>query len=105
MSEPKICEFLENFHLQVSAGSVSNLLTNTMDSIDQEFDEIFRVGLASTSYQQTDDTSAHVAGELWHTHILDNPFYAAYFTREHKGRLTVIEVLQNISALRFQFSK
>ena len=28
MSEPKIREFLENFDVQVSAGSLSNILTN-----------------------------------------------------------------------------
>ena len=61
MSEPKIREFLENFDLQISAGSVSNILTKTADSFEQEFDDIVRAGLASTPYQQTDDTSARVA--------------------------------------------
>ncbi len=101
MSEPKIREFLENFDVQVSTGSVSNILTKTADSFAQEFDDIVQAGLSSTTYQQTDDTSARVAGEYWHTHILCNPFYAAYFTRPRKDRLTVLEVLQNTSDLRF----
>ena len=101
MSEPKIREFLENFDVQVSTGSVSNILTKTADSFAQEFDDIVQAGLSSTTYQQTDDTSARVAGEFWHTHILCNPFYAAYFTRPRKDRLTVLEVLQNTSDLRF----
>jgi len=105
MSEPKIREFLENFDAQISAGSVSNILTNTADSFAQEFDDIVIAGLTSTPYQQTDDTSARVAGQFWHTHILCNPFYAAYFTRPHKDRLTVLEVLQNTSDLRFQLGK
>jgi hypothetical protein len=103
MSEPKIREFLENFDVQISAGSVSNILTKTADSFAQEFDDIVEVGLSSTPYQQTDDTSARVDGQFWHTHILCNPFYAAYFTRPHKDRLTVLEVLQNTRDLRFQF--
>ena len=102
MSEPKIREFLENFDVQVSSGSVSNILTRTADSFAQEFDDIVSAGLSSTPYQQTDDTSARVAGEFWHTHILCNPFYAAYFTRPQKDRLTVLEILQNTSDLRFQ---
>jgi len=105
MSEPKIREFLENFDVQISAGSVSNILTKTADSFEQEFDDIVRAGLASTPYQQTDDTSARVAGNFWHTHILCNPFYAAYFTRPQKDRLTVLEILQNTSDLRFQFGE
>jgi hypothetical protein len=103
MSEPKIREFLENFDVQISSGSVSNILTKTADSFAQEFDDIVNAGLSSTSYQQTDDTSARVAGNFWHTHILCNPFYAAYFTRPQKDRLTVLEILQNTSDLRFQF--
>ena len=102
MSEPKIRDFLENFDVQISSGSVSNILTKTADSFAQEFDDIVSAGLSSTSYQQTDDTSARVAGQFWHTHILCNPFYAAYFTRPQKDRLTVLEILQNTSDLRFQ---
>lgn len=105
MSEPKIREFLENFDVQISAGSVSNILTKTADAFAQEFDEIVRAGLASTPYQQTDDTSARVNGAFWHTHILCNPFYSAYFTRPHKDRLTVLEVLQNTSDLRFRLGE
>ncbi len=101
MSEPKIREFLENFDVQISAGSVSNILTKTADSFAQEFDAIVQAGLSSTTYQQTDDTSARVAGQFWHTHILCNPFYAAYFTRPRKDRLTVLEVLQNTRDLQF----
>jgi hypothetical protein len=105
MSEPKIREFLENFDVQVSSGSVSNILTKTADAFAQEFDDLVQAGLASTPYQQTDDTSARVAGEFWHTHILCNPFYAAYFTRPRKDRLTVLEILQNTSALRFRLGE
>jgi hypothetical protein len=105
MSEPKIREFLENFDVQISAGSVSNILTKTADDFAQEFDDIVRAGLASTPYQQTDDTSARVHGAFWHTHILCNPFYAAYFTRPHKDRLTMLEVLQNTSDPRFRLGE
>lgn len=103
MSEPKIRELLLNFEVQVSTGSVSNILTKTATAFEQEFNEIVQAGLASTAYQQTDDTSARVKGQFWHTHILCNPYYAAYFTRPHKDRLTLLEVLQNTDDLRFQF--
>jgi len=105
MSEPKIREFLENFAVKVSAGSVSNILTKTADAFVGEFDDIVQAGLASTAYQQTDDTSARVDGKFWHTHIVCNPFYAVYFTRPHKDRLTVLEILQNTDNLNFQFGK
>ena len=104
MSEAKIREFLENFDVQVSAGSLSNILTNTAAAFEQEYHDLLRAGLSSTSYQQTDDTSARVQGESWHTHILCNPFYTAYSTRSSKDRLAVLSVLQNTDDLRFRFN-
>jgi len=76
------------------------------DAVRVEDEEVIvQAGLASTPYQQTDDTSARVAGEAWHPHILCNPYYAAYFTRPPKDRLTVLEILQNTSNLRFQMGQ
>ena len=40
MSEPKIGEFLENFDVQISAGSLSNILTNTSASFEQEYHDV-----------------------------------------------------------------
>jgi len=102
MSEPKIREFLANFDVQVSAGSLSNILTNTAAAFEQEYQDVLTAGLSSTGYQQTDDTSARVRGQLWHTHILCNPFYTAYSTRPSKDRLAVLSVLQNTDDLRFR---
>ncbi len=58
MSEPKIGEFLESFDVQVSAGSLSNILTQTAFDFEQEYSDVLGAGLGSTRYQQTDDASA-----------------------------------------------
>jgi hypothetical protein len=103
MSEPKIGEFLENFDVQVSSGSLSHILTKSADHFEQEYHDLLIAGLTSTEYQQTDDTSARVNGAFWHTHILCNPFYTFYSTRPRKDRLAVLEVLQNTDDLHFRF--
>lgn len=103
MSEPKIGEFLENFAVQVSAGSISNILTKSATDFEQDYHGVLVAGLSSTTYQQTDDTSARVNGQFWHTHILCNPFYTFYSTRPHKDRLAVLSVLQNTADLQFRF--
>ena len=105
MSEPKIGEFLENFDVQVSAGSLSNILTKSAELFEQEYDDLLIAGLSSTAYQQTDDTSARVKGEFWNTRILCNPFYTFYSTRPGQDRLTVLKVLQNTDELRFRFGE
>ena len=105
MSEPKIREFLENFAVQISAGSLSNILTNTAASFEPEYHGVLVAGLSSTPYQQTDDTSARVAGQSWHTHILCNPFYTWYSTRPGKDRLSVLAMLQNKPEPQFRFNQ
>ena len=105
MSEPKIGEFLENFDVQVSAGSLSNILTKSAKLFEQEYDDLLTAGLSSTPYQQTVDTSARMNGEFWNTHMLCNPFYTFYSTRPGKDRLTVLKVLQNTDELRFSFGE
>jgi hypothetical protein len=103
MSEPKIRELLDNFQVQISSGSVSNILTGTAEAFADDYHAVFLAGLGSTTYQQTDDTSARVAGQFWHTHILCNPYYTFYATHPHKDRLTILAVLQNTRELRFRF--
>jgi len=105
MSEPKIGEFLQNFAVQVSAGSISNILTNTAAEFEPDYHDVLVAGLSSTAYQQTDDTSARVKGEFWHTHIVCNPFYTLYSTRPHKDRLAVLGVLQNTDELQFRLGQ
>ena len=102
MSEPKIGELLENFDVHVSAGSISNILTHSAADFEQEYHDLLVAGLSSTPYQQTDDTSARVGGQFWHTHILCNSFYTLYSTRPRKDRLAVLEVLQNTTDLQFR---
>ncbi|MCX7123575.1 MAG: hypothetical protein NTV32_07950, partial [Gammaproteobacteria bacterium] len=55
--------------------------------------DIVAAGLASSHHQQMDDTGGRVKGQNHYTHILCNDLYAAYFTRRHKDRLTILEIL------------
>jgi hypothetical protein len=101
MTEPKIIEFLSHFKISVSAGQVSNWLTQKNETWHREKDEIYHAGLSSSSWQHMDDTSTRVDGQNQHCHIVANPLYTAYFTRPRKDRLTLIEVLQNVSESLF----
>jgi len=93
MSEPKILEFFHNCKIIISSGTVSNMLIKNKEVFHEEKDELYKAGLSSTIYQQIDDTSARVNGENYSTQIICNPYYTAYFTFEHKNRLTVLEIL------------
>jgi hypothetical protein len=101
MTEPKIIEFLSHFKISISAGQVSNWLTQKNETWHQEKAEIYQAGLTSSSWQHMDDTSTRVDGQNQHCHVVANPLYTAYFTRPRKDRLTLIEVLQNVSESLF----
>jgi len=97
MTEPKIIEFLSHFNISISAGQVSNMLSKKNEVWHTEKDEIYQAGLASSNWQHIDDTSTRVDGQNQYCHVLGNPLYTAYFTRPRKDRLTIIEILQNVS--------
>jgi hypothetical protein len=101
MTEPKIIEFLSYFSISISDGQISTLLTKNNEYWHQEKDEIYQAGLESSSWQHIDDTATRVDGQNHHCHVLGNPLYTAYFTRPRKDRLTVIEILQNLSSSSF----
>ena len=63
MSQSKIFEFLYNFKIQISKGTVSNFLIKKQDIFHQEKRDLVEAGLQAASYKQLDDTSARVNGE------------------------------------------
>jgi hypothetical protein len=77
----------------ISPASVSNIVRDAADLFQGEKEEIFRAGLAATTYQHIDDTFARVGGQFWHTHLICNPFHSTYFTTPHKDRLTILGLL------------
>ena len=95
MTEPKIAEFLANTGIVISAGQISNLLTEGHQALHKEREEIVEAGLNSSPWQHLDDTGTRVDGDNWHCHVLCNPLYTAYTTTRRKDRLTVVDVLRN----------
>src|SRR5208282_3483116 len=92
-SLPRAHEFVEHFGVVISPASVSNIVRDAAELFEGEKEEIFRAGLAATTYQHIDDTFARVGGEFWHTHLICNPFHSTYFTTPHKDRLTILGLL------------
>lgn len=97
MAEPKIAELLQNIGVHISDGQISNLVIKEKESWHEEKRAIYRAGLASSSWQHSDDTGTRVNGENQHCHVVGNPLYTAYFTRPGKDRLTLISILQDVA--------
>jgi FtsZ-binding cell division protein ZapB len=97
MSEPKIVEFLQNIGVLISDGQLSNLLIKKNEAWHEEKRDIYLAGLASSSWQHSDETGTPVNGDNQYCHVVGNPLYTAYFTRPGKDRLTIIGLLQDVS--------
>jgi len=105
MSEHKILELIESNGIVISAGTLSNLLTEGRTAFSDEAREVLRAGLASSGYQHLDDTSTRVNGEAQYCQILCNELYTAYQTRPGKDRRTIIEVLRGGRPRAYRFDR
>ena len=61
--------------------------------------------MASTRYQQIDDTSARVRGENHYMQVVNNHYYSAFFTRPHKDRLSVLDILRGGQSRSYLFNE
>ena len=102
MSEPKILEFLEHAGVQISAGTISNLLIKHQEAFHHEQQAAYLAGLRSSPWQHIDDTATRVNGHNQHCHIVCNPLHTTYRTTPAKDRLTIIDVLSAGRARTFR---
>ena len=94
VSEPQIRTLLGSVGLRVSAGTLSGWLTADLGALHAEAAAVYVAGLASSPWQQIDDTSTRVNGVPHHCQVVCNPLYTSYHTTPAKDRLTVIDLLR-----------
>ena len=104
VSQPALHTLLTHAGIQISTGTIGDFLIQGQESFHEEKNAITLAGLASTPWQQTDDTATRVNGVNEHCHVLCNPLYTAYTTLPHKDRLSVLKVLLNGRPLYFLWS-
>ncbi len=93
VSIPKIVTFFETVGIYISSSQVSKIVLDETEQLHPEQEAIYEAGLGSTPWQHIDDTGIRVNGQNYYTHIICNPFYTVYFTKPHKNRLTIIQLL------------
>jgi transposase-like protein len=104
MTESAIHAILTNHGTVISEATIARILVDEQNIFQPEKAAIVEAGLSSSIHQQMDDTGARVKGKNYYTHILCNAFYTAYFTRNHKDRLTIIDILTG-GKMMFEFSE
>lgn len=101
MSEAKIHQLFLNIGIQISQGTLSNLLIKQQHSFHTEKAAVLQAGLRSSPYQQIDDTPTRVNGHNQYCQIVCNPLYTCYQTTPNKDRLTILDVLRGNRERRF----
>jgi Transposase IS66 family len=94
LSSPKIGDFLRDHGIDISNGSISNIVLNNGEALKDERIAIHQAGLSTSSYVGTDTTSSRVNGVNQHSHVFGNDAYTAYFTKPNKDRQTVLDIIR-----------
>lgn len=105
MSEPKILEFFQHLGVQISAGTISNLLVKGQQAFHAEQNAAYLAGLRSSPWQHLDDTLTRVNGHNEHCQVICNPLHTTYRTTPGKDRLSVLDVLSPGQERRFMLNE
>jgi hypothetical protein len=101
VSQPALHTLLTHAGISISTGWIGDFLTHKQESFHQEKQDIGLAGLASSPWQQTDDTATRVNGVNQHCHVVGNPLYTTYTTLPKKDKRAVLTVLHNGQPLPF----
>lgn len=94
--------FLDYLGVSISRGEIANLLTQGHGRFHAEKEELLKAGLASSRWQQTDQTPTRVDGHNEVCNTLGNPLYTIYQTTPTKERMAVLDVLRGSTARTFR---
>ena len=88
--ENKIRTILGEMGVVISEGEISGIITKTgQEKFAEEKDGIFKAGMESAEYVQSDDTGLRHKGVNHHVMIVCNPYFGAFFINRYKNRGTV----------------
>ncbi len=96
VTSKKLLTLLHSKGIEISAGSLSNILLSNLSWLEEEKNAILKAGL-SLYYSQTDITGARVCGRNHYVHIITNPLFTFYSTLRGKSLLDVLAAFQGLA--------
>lgn len=84
---------MRSMGIEISVGSLENILTEHSQRWLKEKDDLLKAGLQA-SYLQTDSTGARVHGQNYRTHVFVSEFFGVFSTTHGKSRLDILSALQ-----------
>ena len=94
VTQPALLDQLRSFGVDISAGQLNRLLTETKEMFHQEKKEILSTGLAVSDYINVDDTGARHKGKNGYCTHIGNEFFAWFESTGSKSRINFLELLR-----------
>lgn len=94
VTESGLAGMMKGFGIQISAGSISNLLKAEHSWSVEEQTAILQAGLAPGAATQMDCTGNRQRGENKVTHIITAPLFSVFYTLQSKSRIDCLRALQ-----------
>lgn len=94
VTQPLILELLREWHIDISAGKLSSVITEGKEEFHAEKEEILRVGLQLSDYVHVDDTGARHQGKNGYCTHIGNDVFAWFASTESKSRINFLELLR-----------
>ena len=93
VTQPLICEQLQEWGIDISACQINRILNEGKDQFHAEKDDILQAGLQSSAYINVDDTGARHNGKNGYCTHIGNEFFAWFKSTESKSRINFLELL------------
>ncbi len=93
VSQPSLLTFFQDAGVQIGTGTLARWLADHDGRGQAEAHAIQQAGLASSTWQATDQTATRVDGHNHTCHVLGNWLYTVYHTRPSGSRQDVLAVL------------
>ena len=94
VTQPLLLEQLHDLGIDISAGQLSNILTEHKDAFHQEKAEVLTAGLQTAVYIGVDDTGARHQGHNGFCTQVGNDLFAYFESTNSKSRLNFLRVLR-----------
>lgn len=93
VSQPALLSFFQDAGVAIGSGTIARWLADHTGQWHHEALDIHRAGLASSTWQATDQTATRVDGQNEVCHVLGNTLFTSYHTRPGGTRQDVLAVL------------
>lgn len=94
VTQPLLLKQLLSFGIDISKGTLNNILTEDLDAFHIEKEAILREGLRSSSYIHVDDTGARHQGKNGYCTHIGNEFFTYFESTPSKSRINFLTLLQ-----------